>query len=321
MRNILITGIGGDIGQGIAAILRDVYPAWRLVGADVHQRHAGGLYADVLCLAPRADHPDYEPWLRQTLSERRIDACIPTSEAELIFLAARHPVAVDGVPLVTAGAPAIRIGSDKLETARLLASIGVAGPWTIPAESFDLTTPLPCIFKARRSAGSKAVFLCESARDVEFYLARYPSAILQELLLPADREVTCAVFRGRDRRIAVLSMLRTLVGGFTSWAQVIEDEAVTAQCTRVAETLELVGAINVQLRLTGDGPRIFEINPRFSSTVLMRHRLGFRDLVWSLQDIFGERPSLQQPPAGVIGVRVQGAAMLNQTREERAHGR
>ena len=32
---------------------------------------------------------------------------------------------------------------------------------------------------------------------------------------------------------------------------------------------------------------IFEINPRFSSTVLMRNYLGFTDLVWSIEEKFG----------------------------------
>jgi carbamoyl-phosphate synthase large subunit len=32
---------------------------------------------------------------------------------------------------------------------------------------------------------------------------------------------------------------------------------------------------------------IFEINPRFSSTVLMRNYLGFTDLLWSIEEKFG----------------------------------
>ena len=31
-----------------------------------------------------------------------------------------------------------------------------------------------------------------------------------------------------------------------------------------------------------EGPRIFEINPRFSSTVMMRHAIGFSDVAWML---------------------------------------
>jgi carbamoyl-phosphate synthase large subunit len=52
----------------------------------------------------------------------------------------------------------------------------------------------------------------------------------------------------------------------------------------VAKALQLRGSINIQLRLRDGYPYIFEINPRFSSTVVARHKLGFSDVLWSLQD-------------------------------------
>ena len=54
---------------------------------------------------------------------------------------------------------------------------------------------------------------------------------------------------------------------------------------KLAEKLNLIGSINIQLRIRGDEPVIFEINPRFSSTVLFRYLFGFKDLEWSIQDL------------------------------------
>lgn len=310
MTTVLITGIGGDIAQGIAAIVREAFPSWRLVGMDIHERHGGTLWVDAVHQAPAVSDAGYERWLGALIGRERVDVCVPTSEAELIHLARSDRALLGGCRLVMANARAIEAGSDKLRTSQLLATCGIARPWTIPAEAFEDTTPLPCIFKTRRGAGSRAVFVCESARDVLFYREKYPSAILQELLLPASREVTCAVFRGRDGRTAVLQLLRTLVGGFTGWAQVIEDPSVDAQCRQIADALSLEGSINVQLRITDAGPRIFEINPRFSSTVLIRHRMGFRDVVWSLEEATGRTARVERPETGTIGVRVQGAAVV-----------
>ena len=53
----------------------------------------------------------------------------------------------------------------------------------------------------------------------------------------------------------------------------------------IAVSLNLQGRINVQLRYTACGPVTFEINPRFSSTVVFRHLLGFQDLLWSLYEL------------------------------------
>lgn len=310
-KNVLITAIGGDIAQGIAAILRQSFPNWSLTGIDVHSRHAGSLFVDRFYEAPRASEPGYEDALKTIVSRDAIDLVIPMSEAELQLLASRGHGEIGEAGLLMANRLAIEVGADKLKTARFLESIGVPAPWTDLAEDFLPPKHLPCIFKPRRGAGSKAVFRCETAEEVMFYRHRHLDAIVQELLLPADQEVTCGVFRTAHGRIAVLQLLRTLTGGFTGWAQVIDDPEVLSQCSRLAEALNLRGSINVQLRITENGPRIFEINPRFSSTVLMRHQMGFCDLVWSIQDLMGEDVHLFLPGVGTTAVRLQGAQLLN----------
>jgi carbamoyl-phosphate synthase large subunit len=67
----------------------------------------------------------------------------------------------------------------------------------------------------------------------------------------------------------------------------------------------------VQLRLTDKGPRVFEINPRFSSTVLMRHRMGFSDVLWAIEEAEGKTVSYPKIPNGKIMVRVQAAAIFD----------
>jgi len=317
-KNVLITAIGGDIAQGIAAILRQSFPDWRLTGIDVHSRHAGSFFVDQFDEAPKASDPGYEDALKSIVSRDAIDIVIPMSEAELEFLAFRGYSEIGGAGLLMANKLAIEVGADKMKTAQFLESIGVPAPWTDLAENFLPQKHLPCIFKPRRGAGSKAVFRCETEEEVAFYRHHHADPVVQELLLPADQEVTCGVFRTGDGRIAVLQLLRTLTSGFTGWAQVIDDPEVFSQCARLAEALDLRGSINVQLRITGNGPRIFEINPRFSSTVLMRHQMGFTDLLWSIQDLMGEDAQFFSPKVGTTAVRLQGAQLFKPPTSEQA---
>jgi carbamoyl-phosphate synthase large subunit len=312
----LITAIGGDIAQGVATVVRECFPDWRLLGCDIQKRHGGRLFVDRIDLAPPATDPAYGEWLAAHARNESVDICVPMSEAELAFIAGNpqiHALARFAMP----NPRAVEVGNDKLRTARFLESIGCPAPWTLPAEELDAGVELPCIFKPRHGAGSKGVFVCKTVDEARFYRQRFPDSVLQQLLLPADKEVTCSVFRGRDGKTAVLQLLRTLVGGFTGWAEVIEVPEVTRQCTQVADALELRGSINVQLRLTAAGPRIFEINSRFSSTVLMRHRMGFCDVVWSLQDLMEKPVSLARPPVGMTAVRVQSAAILGSKLEDK----
>ena len=77
------------------------------------------------------------------------------------------------------------------------------------------------------------------------------------------------------------------MGGFSGYGEVILNSEIEKLLNIIAEQLLLNGSINVQLIVNEKKPCIFEINPRFSSTVRFRDLLGFRDLIWSIQDKLG----------------------------------
>ncbi|OQA34678.1 MAG: carbamoyl phosphate synthase-like protein [Betaproteobacteria bacterium ADurb.Bin341] len=310
MTRILITAIGGDIAQAAASIIRQSLPDWSIVGVDMDTRHGGSLFVDQFSVAPSALSDGYLDWLKKFIAEQRIDYCLPMSEAELSVFAELDSDHVAGARLLWAGKLPVKIGCDKLKTADFIRAAGIPAPWTLAATEDAVPPEFPCLFKLRCSAGSKAVFVCKSLDEVYFFRKRYPEAVLQEYLPGDDKEVTCAVYRSASGEIEVLQMLRRLVGGFTGWARVIDEPEITAQCRRLVEALDLRGAINVQLRMTAAGPRIFEINPRFSSTLLMRHLAGFSDLLWLLDEVQGRPVRLQRPVAGTLLARTQGAVVL-----------
>jgi len=313
MKTLLLTGIAGDIAQAVATIVRDVRPDWRLVGVDVHGQHGGSLVVDALDTVPYAHTGEFLPELRRVVREHTADHVLVMSEAELRRLHTERIDEIGGAPIIGSAPAALEIGLDKLSTARFLESIGVPAPWTIEAHP-DVLPPLPCLFKPRRSAGSKGVAICRTADECRWHALQTPDGVFQELLLPADAEVTCAVYRDRTGRTQVLPMLRRLVGGQTGWIRVLDAPEAVDQCRTIAERLDLRGPINVQMRLTPAGPRIFEINPRFSSTALLRHRLGFSDVAWLLDELEGRDVSHAHVAPGREAVRTQGAAVLAASR-------
>lgn len=311
MKTILITAIGGDIAQGIAQIVRSAYPDWRIIGIDIHDRHGGALYVDKYIVGLPASNPDYLNWLAGLVENESIDIYFPTAEAELLRLMQEGCIKIGGASILMPPFEAIRVGTDKLTTAEFIAALGIPTPWTIPAEIADERTLFPCIFKPRRGAGSKGVFICETLAEVDFFRRRFPQAVLQEFLLPANAEITCALYRTTEGQTFVLQLLRQLVGGMSGWVEVINDLQINRQCIALAEALDLKGGINVQLRLTAEGPRIFEINPRFSSTSLLRHRMGFTDVIWALEECQGRAITPFQPAVGTRAVRTLNATILN----------
>ena len=170
-----------------------------------------------------------------------------------------------------------------MATANFLKNNSIQCPWTIKAEQ-GLPPKLPCIFKPRSGQGSKRFEIVkDNARAEE--LLHSSGYIFQELLLPDDQEYTCGVFRSKAGELRIILMNRTLSGGLTGKGKVVENKEIESYVRIIAEALDVEGAINMQLRMTATGPVLFEINPRLSSTVVFRHKLGFEDLLWVMEDI------------------------------------
>jgi carbamoyl-phosphate synthase large subunit len=308
---ILITGIGGDISQGVATILRESRPDLRLVGVDLHSQHGGHLFVDRFEFVPAAANPDYPETLQEVARKHGADIVMPMSEPELGALYPFNDL-LPNVAWVTAGKQVVAAGLDKLATVEALQALDLPVPWTVPVCT-GVPLVYPCILKNRFGSGSRAVFRIDTPEDAVYFSKRYPDAVYQELLEPAEREITCAVYRKRSGEVLTLLMLRRLTGGFTGWAKTIEDAETSTMCARIAEGLELTGSMNVQLRLTERGPRVFEINPRFSSTVLMRHRMGFSDVLWAIDEAEGKIVDYPAISSNKIMVRVQEAAVFDAT--------
>ena len=78
---------------------------------------------------------------------------------------------------------------------------------------------------------------------------------------------------------------------WSGYGEIIEDDRIEHLLVKLAKFLNLRGSINVQLRIHKEQPTVFEINPRFSSTVLFRHLFGFKDLLWSIEYLFNQNIS------------------------------
>lgn len=310
VQNLFLTGCGGDIAISIARLVREDGLATRLIGADVQKDHAGQAFFDEVIQLPRADSPGYLDALGSVVAAYEPDLVVPLSEAELARLSAENIPEQLRSRLLMANARSIQVGLDKLLTFETLSAAGIPVPRT-GLVGHGPPPPLPCIVKLRRGQGSKGLTLVEDW-NVHHVFSTRAGDLWQEYLSESDQEFTCGLFRSATQPLRSIVFRRTLSGGLTGSAEVVEDSRISRELERIADALELEGAINVQLRLEKGEPRIFEINPRFSSTVGFRHRLGFRDFEWSVLTAFGEPlPAYSPPPAGVRMYRVGTEVIRN----------
>jgi carbamoyl-phosphate synthase large subunit len=294
---ILVTGCGGDIGQSIGKILKS-YPLFDLVvGCDMSDQHAGKFIFDKCFTIPPRSSNQYERSLKNIIQELRIDVILPIAEPELRFNS-ENDICDNflGIPLISANLPALKIGFDKFLTAKFLRDEKLPFPATEIVS--DVKEPaLPLIIKSRKGSGSKSLYLITDRKDFDFYSKKFPDFIAQEFIDNGDEEYTCGLFRSNKGEIRSIIFRRKLMGGYSGFGTVVQNRNIDHLLINVAARMDLRGSINVQLRLTKDNtPIVFEINPRFSSTVLFRHLLGFEDVIWSIQDQLGLNISMYRPP-------------------------
>ena len=320
MKSILVTAIGGDISQSIAKIIRESDNNVRLLGVDMHCNHGGTLFVDEFIKVPPATDANYVDYISNIVNKHNVEVILPVTEVELVkLLNTTH-----NLNLIHCGKKIFNIGIDKLKTIQFLSQLGIEIPWTVDSTEND-PLDLPCIIKPRNSFDpqdlpstikprgfneKKLIFDVRSKKDVMFFKEKYHNAVFQELLEPYEKEITCAVYRTRDAQVATVQFERLLIDNITVWAKVIYDDKIDDLLLTIANAFDLNGSINVQLRLTAKGPIIFEINPRFSSTVLMRHKLGFSDVIWSLNEFYNQHPKLTNVKPGKTIVRIHNAACL-----------
>jgi carbamoyl-phosphate synthase large subunit len=281
-----VSSIGGDIAQSVAGIIAKSFDSAFILGTDLTSDNSGKVVVNLFEISPSAEDENYVLWLSGFLKMHSVEYFIPVNEKELHVLASLSREELSQVlgdcSLIWAGRNAVTIFEDKLATSKFLESIGVRTPVHFLDPESIIKSDFPIIVKPNLGAGSRSLFICRTHRELEAALCFVSNPIIQQYVGDIENEFTAAIFRRPNGDTKVINFRRKLTAGATGWAQVFPNLEIEQACQKIASSVNLSGSINVQFRLDDGLPTVFEINGRFSSTVYMRHLLGFEDLLWSL---------------------------------------
>ncbi|MEW6181577.1 MAG: ATP-grasp domain-containing protein [Bacillota bacterium] len=285
--NVLITGMGQTIGIGILKALRMSRLNCRLLGTDCERKSAGLYMADKAFVVPKASS-DVQEYLKEMAAicrRERADIVFIGSEPELLIFA---PIAEEftretGTCVMVSSDSVIKRITDKWELFKFLSGEGFPVPESILPLDDNLNAfadrhGFPLIIKPRRGYASRSLQVITNQEELLFYSRTRKDIILQEYIKPDDQEYTVGVFvtRSGESRGAIV-LRRELAAGLTFRAEVAQDEEITVLSRRIAERSGVIGPCNIQLRRSEQGPKVLEINPRFSSTVPIRAYFGYNE--------------------------------------------
>lgn len=276
MRKILVTAVGGGVGQSIIKALQDT--DYGIVGIDADEL-AAGLYG--VPSAHKGCHATDEDFLGRLVEVSQEEGCeliFPGVELELLPLAAGSELLkAGGIIPVVSSPEVIRICDDKLETNAFLRRHGFMAPGTHCLS--DVHVPkYPAILKPRRGgARSMSTYVARNSEEFDIYrrLVDSDNCVVQEYV--EGDEYTCGTVTLGGKCFGVIVMRRTLRAGDTYKAFVERDERIESVVHDVVEALGAFGACNVQLRMRDGEPLVFEINARCSGTTAARALVGFNE--------------------------------------------
>lgn len=294
--NVLVTSCGGDIGQSIGKILKDLNCV--TFGWDISSNNAAKFIFDHFEPCLKVIEPNYLIELNNFIKKNKIDIIIPASEPELRFFTYNKIIIenLKPVKVLLANELSREIGFDKRKTSLFLKENNLPYPNLYSLDNKnDIVFPL--IAKPNTGAGSSSIFIVNEIEELKFISNKYKDLLFQEFLDGTKGEYTCCSFRSSKKEVRSIVFKRELTpGGYSGYGEVIENDIIDNLIYDLSVLLNLVGSINIQLRLNKGVPIVFEINPRFSSTILFRHLLGFRDLEWSIEDAFNQQISKYTKP-------------------------
>lgn len=302
---ILITAANSDISIGIARIVKSCFKDALLVGVAPDGDYPATYFFDHFEAVPLVSAGDaYKQSLEAVIKKHQINFLIPTSETEINFFNKNQYQPISNILINNAELLANCL--DKYQTYLWLNAIGVPVPEThLLSDDFAQDIQHPVVIKPRSSAGSKNMHYVSNREHFavikKMYATTSNNFVVQREVGTKDQEYTCALWRfNSDFRYIALK--RKLLGGLTGEAEMIDNAIISTVLAKIADKIHGDFFINVQLRMDNNVPFVFEINPRFSSTIVMRHKLGFQDVVWSLLVSF--KHSIAQYVSPPIGTKV-----------------
>lgn len=299
---VLVTGAGSSLGVSVLKALRHSKLDPWIVATDAQPMSSGLFRADVSYVVPWVRDTDaYLERVAEICRSEQLPLVLLGSEVEVRGMVARRDEleAASGARVVVNDAAMVDAFLDKLSMVRMLQRQGLPVPDSARAdvdeesEAFLSRHDPPFVLKGRRSSGSKHVHVIRDRAELPYLVEHTPLPMLQEYLWPDDQEYTVGVYKSPTHGyVGHLALRRTLGAGLTYKAEVVRDDEIEQLCRQVVEAFEIWGPANLQLRRTADGPRVFEINLRFSTSEVMRAHFGFNAPELCIRDlVLGERPA------------------------------
>jgi carbamoyl-phosphate synthase large subunit len=287
MKNILVTGAGALLGQGILRMLQVSNFEKKIFTVDPDPRSTGHWLGDYAITIPKAIDENYIEKIVEIVIKHKIDAILVGTDVELPIFS-KHKINFlknYNCRIIISSEEVIEIANDKLLTAAFLEKNNFPYPFSVMANDksslleIEKRLGFPLFAKPFDGARSLGIKKIENQEELMEIYDPGSNMVVQQFLSETEGEYTsgCTVVEGKCK--AIVTLKRDLRDGNTYRAYIDEKTAKYDEfIIPIAEKLNPDGPVNFQFRICNGKPIIFEINGRFSGTTPLRHFFGFNEV-------------------------------------------
>lgn len=286
-KTVLVTGVGGNVGQGILRSILKTGFQIRIVGCNVTDFSPGNHLCDAFYKVPYAMADDYIDTINKIVVAEQVDLIIPSTDYEVYYLS---------------------LHQEKLKTKVVVSEISTAKTYLdkyisyvfhndndLPFAESYLPKDYPqgkfneIIVKPREGRGSRGINI--NPDNLSVFDDSY---MVQELI--KGKEITTAFYVNKNNELhGFINMERTLENGATN--ECFVNRTYDNQLEQILKKLiaknKFVGSANLQSIVDDAGNIVpFEINCRISGTNSIRSNFGFEDVKYTLEEhLYDRKPS------------------------------
>ena len=280
-KRILVTGVGGNVAQGVLRIVKSSFPEIYLVGCDINKFNAGSHLCNESFQVPYSSDNNYIFEINRIIKDLKISLLIPTTDLECLILS-KNKIEC---PVLVSEHKLCKMFIDKFLTFEVMKSKNISFANSILPSKYNSEFK-DIILKPRKGSGSKGVLInppniCDY-KDEEY--------LIQEFLI--GKEITTSVYIDNySNIIGLISLERELKAGTTVAAKIYNKnlEKIYSLAKKINSLGTIKGSFNIQSIVCEDNNVVpFEINLRISGTASIRHCFGFKDVEFSIKEyLFG----------------------------------
>jgi len=280
-KTVIVTGLGGNVGQGIVRNLRHSGLPLHIIGTNVTPFSPGNHLVDEFYQVPFAYDEGYTSAMIALAKKAKADLIIPSTDYEVYYLS----IHANQLPCLaaTSGPNAAGAYLDKYLT------------WEHHSK-FDIPFSESFLPSAYRGQFEKAIAKPRKGRGSRGLLKlKFDTSLLTDdeymvQEMHEGDEITSAVYRSylTNKIIGLITMVRSLENGATTYSKVVKhyDDKILAMAKKMADHSDLKGSFNIQSIVTKSGDIIpFEVNCRISGTNSIRTHFGFADVEYTAREL------------------------------------